>query len=319
MGNNFLPTLKKSVLERLDKNPTFYKYHRQYQISCDNLMFSFLSRKIKRKQKESLKVALFYPEGPRNRSMLRKLLAILGYEVTTNLSDAYSFAVFWIDDTFKEYVPKLEAVAAEQHVLNYHCTDISKERVNEVLEEVFGYSMAVDPLVYQGVCVKKGNKNAVHDGTTITCPIAKPEEGYVYHKLINNQANSKEVEDIRVPIIGNRIPFVYMKNRPLESRFASKNSRVVITPTEAVLSPTEVQNIISFCQKLGLEYGELDVLRDRTDGRIYIVDANNTPGGPPNQLNRKEQMRALLTLAQAFQDEFIEKSPAKARKDKTYA
>ena len=47
----------------------------------------------------------------------------------------------------------------------------------------------------------------------------------------------------------------------------------------------ELNKIHRFCAKIGMDYGEVDVLRDRDDGRIYIVDANNTPSGPPSPIS----------------------------------
>jgi hypothetical protein len=32
--------------------------------------------------------------------------------------------------------------------------------------------------------------------------------------------------------------------------------------------------------RIGLDFGELDLLRDRADGRIYVVDVNPTVNGP---------------------------------------
>ncbi len=40
---------------------------------------------------------------------------------------------------------------------------------------------------------------------------------------------------------------------------------------------------IEFTQSIGLDFGELDVLRDIGDGRLYIVDAANTPHSPADQ------------------------------------
>ena len=52
-------------------------------------------------------------------------------------------------------------------------------------------------------------------------------------------------------------------------------------------------------RKLGIDYGEFDVLRDK-DRRIYVVDANNTPYGPPNELSEGDCTRALVLLANEF-------------------
>lgn len=55
-----------------------------------------------------------------------------------------------------------------------------------------------------------------------------------------------------------------------------------------------------FTEKLGLDWGGLDVLRDLDDGRIYIVDANKTDMGPPLALPLREKLRATHMLASAL-------------------
>jgi hypothetical protein len=44
----------------------------------------------------------------------------------------------------------------------------------------------------------------------------------------------------------------------------------------------------------------LDVLRDATEGRLYIVDANKTDMGPPTALPLSDKLHATRTLAKAF-------------------
>ena len=44
-----------------------------------------------------------------------------------------------------------------------------------------------------------------------------------------------------------------------------------------VLKPDEVERLLEFCGAIGLDYGELDVLLDNGDGRIYVVDVNKPP------------------------------------------
>jgi hypothetical protein len=59
-------------------------------------------------------------------------------------------------------------------------------------------------------------------------------------------------------------------------------------------------------RKMGIDYGEFDILRDK-DGRIYVVDVNNTPWGPPNGLPEFESNIALKRLVKSF-DRLLEKS-----------
>ena len=69
-------------------------------------------------------------------------------------------------------------------------------------------------------------------------------------------------------------------------------------------------------QKLGLDDGELDILRDNIDKRLYIVDANNTPSSrllfEPLHLSSKkcilaadDRQFALRKMALSFQKEFV--------------
>jgi hypothetical protein len=80
---------------------------------------------------------------------------------------------------------------------------------------------------------------------------------------------------------------------------------VRLCPVEEALSAEEIRNIRKFARSIGLDYGELDVLRDRDDGRTYIVDANKTPTGPSYRLPSAESRHAVNILALAFRDEFL--------------
>ena len=52
-------------------------------------------------------------------------------------------------------------------------------------------------------------------------------------------------------------------------------------------------------KKMSVDYGELDVLRDK-DGRIYVVDVNNTPAGPPKKLPNQACRIALKRMSKSF-------------------
>jgi hypothetical protein len=61
----------------------------------------------------------------------------------------------------------------------------------------------------------------------------------------------------------------------------------------------ELEQILYLARKMGVDYGEFDVLRDK-DKRIYVVDVNNTPAGPPNGLPEGEVKAALERLVKSF-------------------
>jgi hypothetical protein len=237
--------------------------------------------------------------------VLWKICAELGLRMTQELSRPTPLTVLWKDATF------IKASEAARPVIwaptiNAACLDISKMNVSRHFSVVFGYSCDVDPFNYFGPCVEKSNENARHDGRIVRAPVLKRRAGAVYQRVINNAVQGDLVEDVRVPILNGLIPFVYMKYRPTAIRFdSSRNSAVRLCPTEEALSADEISSIGKFARSIGMDYGELDVLRDRDDGRIYIVDANKTPMGPSYRLPSAELRRAVKMLARVFRDEFL--------------
>ena len=49
-----------------------------------------------------------------------------------------------------------------------------------------------------------------------------------------------------------------------------------------------------------VDFCEFDVLRHKGNQKIYIIDVNKTPYGPPEPLNRKDKVIALKKLSDAF-------------------
>lgn len=194
---------------------------------------------------------------------------------------------------------------APPHALNARCRSVDKGVVEQVFREAFGYGYAVDPVTHRGPMVRKSEVNAVHDGRVEQGPIAAAEPGFAYQRLINNQVSDTETEDIRVPVIRGNIPFVYLKRRLVGSRFGYPTVHSTVEETAAVITAGEQKSIVSFCDRMGLDYAELDVLRDCDDGRIYIVDANNTPVGPPPGLSYTTGVRAMRRLARALDKSWL--------------
>lgn len=261
-----------------------------------------------------VKTILFYPTYPSKRSVLFKMVGILGYNRTNNPNRKHDLVINWDLETFRGSDPVLEHLLTRGRVLNIDCKDISKKYIDKVHQEVFGYSTRIDPTSWSGKCVKKNDINAMHDGMIIDCPVETEESGYIYQMLINNHIDGELVEDIRIPIIGKEIPLAYLKYKPVGDRFGSYlkfNSRS--KPTDIVkpkdlFKEEEMEKIHAFVQKIGLDYGELDILRDREDGRIYIVDANTTPTGP-SHLDKVTRKRVLRWMASCFYGQFFASIP----------
>jgi len=193
-----------------------------------------------------------------------------------------------------------DVLNSNKPILNGRCTDISKTRVEEVFERIFGYSLAVDPTVHVGKVVVKSQINAVHDGRIVEGPIEAADPANSYQRFIENCYDGKMTEDIRVPVVGGEIPLVYLKRRPIAIRFDNENTEAVMVETLEALSQGEVEKLIAFSHEIGLDFGGLDVLRCRESGKIFVVDVNKTDMGPPIPLKTTDKFRALTRLGRAF-------------------
>ena len=173
-----------------------------------------------------------------------------------------------------------------------------KEIVQRIFKNSFGYDLEVDPLFHNGLAVKKSRVQARHDGNIVQCPLLLNDVDVdsVYQKVVNNIVD-KYVLDVRVPVINGIIPFCYLKYRPIADRFSNVNTFVKLVMPHDVFSESEVFKIKEFCERSGLEIGEVDVLRCKDNGKIYIVDSNNTPSGPPNKITDVEGDLAIRMLS----------------------
>ena len=245
------------------------------------------------------KTILFFPERPNTGSIAYKLCALLGFAITNNPRRHFDVAFKLKDATFCDAAELHSISPGARKIINARSLDISKHAVARAFAEVFGYVVEVNPTRYGGRLVEKSNRNATHDGCERQGPLAADtiRSNCTYQKLIDNLSEENGlVLDYRVPVHGDQIPLVYLKYRPLETRFSNTNSLVKLEEPEAVFSHSELDKLLLLARRMGVDYGEFDVLRDK-DGRIYVVDINNTPNGPPNGLPELEGKSALERLA----------------------
>ena len=255
------------------------------------------------------RTVLFYPEYPRRRGVLYKVFRRMGYNITNDPSNPHNNRIFWSTETIKEQDKVVKDWADNGGAINMHCTDVSKSRVDSVLQEIFGYSSLVDPLTYAGEMVRKSEINAAHDGVIVKGP-AEPEAGFIYQKLIDTTVEGGMVVDIRVPVIRGRIPHVYLKYKRMKYRFShlsindTRKRGVEILKPEQVLSDDEIMKIKQYVRAFGLDYCELDVLRDLATSHIYIVDVNNAPFGI-RFMDRQSKEAVLSRIAEAVREEIM--------------
>jgi hypothetical protein len=250
------------------------------------------------------KVLLAYPHYPSRGSTMYKVARLLGFVVTNRKRRQPDAAVYWEYATYRKEFDFLESISHKVPVVNLQSRDLSKRLVENVSQQVFGYGTFVDPLTYTGKIVKKNDINAMHDGKAIQAPVRKIEEGFIYQRLIDNTASGDRVVDIRVVVVEAVLDFVYIKYRWISDRF--KNPiETLIKPLDEVFSKEEIRLLNEYCRAVKLDFGEMDVLRDNNDKRIYVIDVNNTPQGPPSHISKSDGKYALRKIAEAYKRAFL--------------
>ena len=227
----------------------------------------------------------FYPMLPGPHSSMALILPRIGARIGHSpRSDGLTMA--W--DTGTWFSPRASRRLPDSAV-NRRCIDISKSTVDDLWARAAGYSITVDPLVTDGPFVVKPDLNGRHAGRVVVGPIKVRERGMVYQLLVDGRlpegrnpdghGSDGEILQMRVVIIGSRIVLTYVKWRRYPKWF-SGTEITLPRSTDEYLSAAEQDLLLRFADSIGLEYGELDTLRDRESGRIYVVDANRTPAQP---------------------------------------
>lgn len=214
--------------------------------------------------------------------------------------------IFIFDDsTHSEAAANLPAEVNAQ-LINHRVTDISKSNVGRVFQKVFGYNLEIDPLTYEGAVVEKSDENGTHDGKIITCPIpaSNIKPGYAYQKFIDSSFSGKTSEDLRVASVYGEVAAVFHKHKAFEKRFGTQYLSTDVKNAEEVFSREELRLISQFCDAIGLDFGAIDIMRDKHDGRIYIVDVNKTCM-PVLSLPDSEQYRSLKMIGKVLEDKLL--------------
>jgi hypothetical protein len=217
--------------------------------------------------------------------------------------------------------------------------------VERVFALTFGYPLAIDPLTYEGVCVRKSNRNYVKDAVVVSCPVpaaAVAGEGdpvislwgrpvpaatvdgqYVYERLVDSRVPDLGTVELRAFVVRGQV--VVARRRILRDwistgSFEEEQLDHTLVYLDSVFSRQEREHIAAFCDALGLDFGALDIIRDNVDGRVYLLDANKTPG--TLQLDRTTDLMntAILgLLAQAFVERYPPRVKVRGRDNRLFA
>ena len=239
----------------------------------------------------------FVPDVPRPWYFIWPVLQASGAIIEKDPSKAD--VVFHFDDATHSEGRLPEGINPNAKLINFDCRDVSKTLVAEAWEHVAGYSLAVDPRSFDGPMVEKSEVNAAHDGRIIEGPI-EPIEGKTYQRLIDNRVKGGMVEDLRTTFVNGEPTLVFIKRRPQARRFLNENSKVSHLLARNCFTVDELDVIRRFAREIGLDWGGVDVLRDATSGKIYIVDANKTDMGPPIAMPLGQKLRSTRLTARAF-------------------
>ena len=242
-------------------------------------------------QKTPARIA-FTPDTPRAWYLIGGAALWAGIRQVDRQSEAD--AVVYFDDRTSGQAP----VSLNARRLNFACTDISKGHVARVFESVFGYPLLVDPQTAHGDIVAKSEKNGVHDGRIVTAP-TEQRDGWTYQRLIDTKGPDGYCRDLRTPCVGGRPIVVWVKLKSSDNRFAIHNRKAFMREPAEIFTPEELTLIVAFNARMGLDWGGLDILRDR-DGRIYIVDVNKTDVGPVIALSWRDKIISMNRLSQAL-------------------
>ncbi len=252
----------------------------------------------------SLPVIVAYPDFPSKKTTLFKIANRLGYRLTNKTVKSPKVVVYFEDVTHGSS-DDLRGLYPSAKILNEGCTDISKKKVDAVHLEVFGYNTFINPLKYIGNAVRKSDTNALHDGEIIQCPVSSMDEKSVYQVLIDNTHNEEYVLDYRVAVVGESVVLAYKKFKRHAVRFTNEVSYAEMHNAQTLFSNEELQNIIAFAKAMGADFCELDVLRNKANNSVYIIDVNKTPYGAPSGLPKMDAAIAVEELSKAFWSAFI--------------
>ena len=249
-----------------------------------------LRRRADRARPLGLRVA-FTPEMPLGRHLAYQLCVRLDAPLA-DPADA-DVVVYWQDTTVRGPRP----AEVGPRAINAGVSDIGKHRVHAWHPRVFGYGLEPPPDATQ--VLEKSNRNSQHDGRVVAGPSGSPDR--VAERVIDTRFSATVVEEHRAVIMGERVVLV-TTHFELRHRFKEPALLSIVVDPDETFSPAEQDRLVAFCRAGGADYADLDVLRDRDTGRLYVVDFNPTPAGPPRRLLAADRPRWWHDLEEGWRE-----------------
>jgi len=206
-------------------------------------------------------------------------------------------------------------------IINERLLTITKDHVDDVFSEIFGYSLRIDPTKHYGTIVRKTNQNAVHGMRLFqgplnpiqlhTKPMISKTTGYAYYmqyqRFLDTRIDAETLREFRAVVIGGEV--VLLMEKHIDSRCLShpqpdKKFDIFLhwdIPSH-FFSRDEQEKIQQFINNIGADFCELDILRDNSSGLAYIIDCNPVPCGGPIF---KQHPEAVHKLANIFKERHL--------------
>lgn len=225
------------------------------------------------------KTLLFYPDLPKKSNKVYWALKDLGVRYHNRPDEKWDVGFLW------HYQTKREKVVHPSGLFNMGGLDVSKYRLGKVHQKAFGYTYLLEDrgeVHPETRVLLKSNLQCKHRGRILPAKVAFSQcrSDEIVSLLLDNRVNEGEIEDIRVPVFKEEIPFVWTKRRPITQLMGSARSKDALAYYESpskLFTNDELSLIRRFCKVFQTELAELDIIR-HTDGRIYIIDVNNVAG-----------------------------------------
>ena len=216
---------------------------------------------------------LFYPHKVISYARIRVIFKILGWEIVEDINKDFDIIFYWNTKTINEPDKVILKLSESYPVINLRCNDVSKSNVTKIYQEVFKNTFEINPEKHTGRAVAKRNKGqGDKSGKIINCP-CKKEMGWHYQKILQD-IHIGRIQEYRVYIAGG-IAVVNIKQKKIGNRFHTIVEKNEYKQINDVFTDDEIEKINRFCDKIGAEYAELDLLRDK---ELYIIDVNNISG-----------------------------------------
>ncbi len=241
----------------------------------------------------SAPVLNFYPMRPQPHAPISTMLRRLGVRIAYSPRPDQP-TIAWDGDT---WFSKRAARRLPPNAINGRCLDISKTVVDDAWQQVAGRSLAIDPRTTSGPIVAKPEDNGRHGGRLIEGPVVRTRSGWVYQRMVDWREGDW-VKQTRAVIVGTEVVVAYEKWRRYPDRFFGTRLTLPRRP-ERLYSDEEISQLLEFTRRIGMDYGELDILRDPADGQLYVVDANRTPSRP-HELPTEHTEEAFGPMTEAF-------------------